>query len=456
MSKGDLDGMKRMTYTKFFLMGAFLINVLGCSQEQPAVAEATQGKLKVAYYDKQAFDLQYGDYYAVMFPNLEIEVIETKPASSAGGDRLRELERLLDREQPDLLLLDKNSYGRLAGLGKLISLDPMIQKDRFDIESMLPASVQLLRSKGKGQLYGLAPQFSNSVLYYNKELFDRYGIPYPNEKTTWEDFYRVAARFGGKQEEPKVYGYHFPFMSSVYNMVFQAGRMQGLSFWTEDGSRATVNTPSWRRVVQSVKEAVRSGSTPAPADAMKQRWEKEDLDKTDLFGQGRAAMTINTTWQIDQLKRSGSKVSWDIAPLPAAEGGKRYSPDFSLSPIYSIYAGAGNVEAAWQVIRYFHSTEAAKVERKTSQALLTRQGFVGQEEGRSLRIFYDVAYDEAADQALHAPLPFSFYEGFDRLAEEELDAIMQGHATVEQGLQRLEQRVQRLLEESKAAPQSNE
>ena len=38
------------------------------------------------------------------------------------------------------------------------------------------------------QVYALPYDFGPYIMYYNKDLFDKYGVEYPDENTTWEEF----------------------------------------------------------------------------------------------------------------------------------------------------------------------------------------------------------------------------------------------------------------------------
>ena len=38
------------------------------------------------------------------------------------------------------------------------------------------------------QIYALPYDFGPYIMYYNKDLFDKYGVEYPDENTTWEEF----------------------------------------------------------------------------------------------------------------------------------------------------------------------------------------------------------------------------------------------------------------------------
>ncbi|MDG0873339.1 extracellular solute-binding protein [Paenibacillus thiaminolyticus] len=44
-------------------------------------------------------------------------------------------------------------------------------------------------------MYGLSPTFVSSAVYYNKDLFEQYGVTPPQDKMTWEQLLDLAARF---------------------------------------------------------------------------------------------------------------------------------------------------------------------------------------------------------------------------------------------------------------------
>lgn len=54
----------------------------------------------------------------------------------------------------------------------------------------------------------MAPSISTRALFYNKDLFDRYGVPYPTNAMTWDDVLALAKRFPTKGEgEGRIYGF---------------------------------------------------------------------------------------------------------------------------------------------------------------------------------------------------------------------------------------------------------
>ncbi|MCP1310560.1 ABC transporter substrate-binding protein [Paenibacillus tyrfis] len=431
------------------LAGALVWSAAGCS-DAPAAAPPERGKLKVAYYSQEAFDDQYGDYFMAKFPELEVEVIATTETMAPGKNPQKEMDKLLDEHKPDLIITGFGEYQRLAAAGKLYELDSFIKQDKFDIENMLPAAIDYLRAKGGGKLYGLAPQFSTSVLYYNKGLFDQYKVPYPTEGMTWDDLFELAGKFrGAKNGKDPIYGFHQPFMMSKFWMVRSMGRDMGLNVMDVKGRTVTIDTEAWQKVFSQMTEAWKNGSIPMIAGKNnKGRWDKEDVDYADLFSQGRAAMTISSPWQIDRLQESGSKIDWQIVKPPSPDGSGSWQPGFYVQPIFAIGTGSGQADKAWKIVRYFNSAEAAKVETKTSNELITRSGFVKMVDGRSMEPFYQVKYDDTLGGGMefNPNTPTRFYEEFDKQADEQLELIMTGKTTVRQALQQLQKQGQQTLD----------
>ena len=47
----------------------------------------------------------------------------------------------------------------------------------------------------QGKLYGLPSDFSTIALVYNKDMFDKYGVPYPDDTWDWDKFLWAAKKF---------------------------------------------------------------------------------------------------------------------------------------------------------------------------------------------------------------------------------------------------------------------
>lgn len=119
-----------------FLFTALLL-LAGCSGEKailPDMPKDGKGVVKVMYFHEQSFHQKYGDLFAIKYPDIEIEVVgmdllrdyskEEKP-----GERLNQF---IEKENPDLILVDAEQLTALAEKGKLLPLDAVLKQERFD------------------------------------------------------------------------------------------------------------------------------------------------------------------------------------------------------------------------------------------------------------------------------------------------------------------------------------
>ena len=45
-----------------------------------------------------------------------------------------------------------------------------------------------------GKIYGIPFRKDNNLIYYNKDLFDKAGVPYPEDGMTMAEYHELAAR----------------------------------------------------------------------------------------------------------------------------------------------------------------------------------------------------------------------------------------------------------------------
>ncbi|WP_239631563.1 extracellular solute-binding protein [Paenibacillus sp. H1-7] len=433
---------------------AALVLLGGCENREETAGAQPKGVIRIAYGSEEQFQYAYADYFAAKFPQLEVQIVPTEDIYGAGKDPVKEYMKIIDEQKPDLLFTNTFDYGKLAAEGKLYDLSPLIAKDRFDLDNLLPASLDFLRIKGQGKLYGLAPSFSSSVLFYNKDLFDKHHVPYPTDHMTWEDLIRLAQRFpseGGKED--RVYGFHMGYMKSPMDLINYIGQAEGLAIVDSTGKKLMADTDAWKRTYRLVIDGYKTGLFQWTYAPDKQRYEKEDVEREDVFSTGRAAMTINNIGQFNGLKQRGASFTWDMTNVPSDAPGRSGNPNFYLYPIYSINARAENVLNAWEVVKYFNGAEAAKIEAKTSVELPVRKAFAREVDGHSLDAFYRVTYDETVQSGYNEAIPRSFAEAFDKASQDIMQEMLKGGLPVEEGLKRLQEQGQQALDAAHVAEQ---
>lgn len=83
-------------------------------------------------------------------------------------------------------------------------LDDLIEQHGFDLSELNPGIVSFLRSlDSEGRIVGFPDGTSYKALFYNKEVFDLFGEPYPDpdKPMTWEETLDLAARMTATRME---------------------------------------------------------------------------------------------------------------------------------------------------------------------------------------------------------------------------------------------------------------
>jgi len=93
-----------------------MLLVSGCFGRESEVEtfNKVKGTIRVVYQDKEAFYRDYGQLFKLKQPDIDVEVVSKSELYSKFGDPEfdfeKESQKLLDKYNPDVLLLDEASF----------------------------------------------------------------------------------------------------------------------------------------------------------------------------------------------------------------------------------------------------------------------------------------------------------------------------------------------------------
>ena len=88
---------------------------------------------------------------------------------------------------PDLFLMNYRFYGQFAARDALEPLEPYLEdSDEFQLEDLYQQAVDAFR--WDGQVTCLPQNISSLVVYYNKDLFERFSVAPPRDGMSWAEF----------------------------------------------------------------------------------------------------------------------------------------------------------------------------------------------------------------------------------------------------------------------------
>lgn len=118
----------------------------------------------------------------------------TVQQQSAGTGQAEYRERILTSilagKPPDVFLLDNIDVPAFTSRGVTLDLSPYLRRLGVDLSRYDSTVIGIFR-RGDA-IYALPKGYTPMVMVYNKDLFDRAGLPYPTDDWTWDDFVRIA------------------------------------------------------------------------------------------------------------------------------------------------------------------------------------------------------------------------------------------------------------------------
>jgi multiple sugar transport system substrate-binding protein len=442
----------------------------GCSFGSGGAEDPNKEKvLKVMYYDERAFNQTYGMLYSALHPNVNIEVVSTQNLYRGSNnneegeefDYDKAFAKLVEDEKPDVLILDSpQQYEKMSQDGKLLDMDAMITKDKYDTEGLLTGMVDYMKELGGGQLYGIPTSFNSQVMFYNKSLFDKYSIPYPTDKMTWDDVINLAKQFpiDGEPEE-RVYGLKAGYSGDLSEVSQMLAASEGITYIIPKNKQLTINTDGWKRILETSLDAINSK---ALYFEDRNSWgsarsvSMDDYYMQNPFLAGRLAMTIENNWLMQQIKEAQEYSpnkdqiisDWDLVTVPVSAQNPDQSPNMYYSSIMAISKDSTSPDEAWKFISYVTGDEYARVNSKAgyNYNFPVRTKYIKDEEGRNFEAFYKLKpTKEVINYRDYDKLPTQFSALFGDMMRTEFTALQEGKKTVSEVLELLQVKGEELL-----------
>lgn len=428
--------MNRKFTPKLIVTISFLFLLAACSSSTENVKyegdlEMTATVKVMTNVTRDSFMEEEGDLFNTKYPNINIEIVNYPP-----GD----FEQVIKESKPDIFILSLEEYKQFVQEGRLYDLDVLFANNDFNLEGIHPDIVDYLRQLGNGKLYGVLPQFSSMAIYYNKDLFDKYGVPYPQDQMTWGELLQLSKRF------PAEDGIHGLYLENISTLVDNIARSKHINEINTKDMKVTLNTKSYKEVFEMALDAFNSKAVVLP--------DTDPFEVYDPFITGKSAMTVDYYYYINnkinwaKAEQGGNfHLNWDLVSAPVDESDRDTSPYFSVGGIYSLNAESEGKQAAWELIKFINSEELAKVKSKTAKfSMPTRTDYIMNPDGKRMEAFYILKPDVNSKSTDYRLLPQGTSSNLKGIINSELKAVTAGAKTLDEAMASMEERGQRLLD----------
>lgn len=158
-----------------------------------------------------------------------------------------------------------------------------------------------------GKQYGLPESFSNVVLIYNKDLFDKAGVAYPTNDWTREDQQAACEAISALGDD--IFGIWQPI---TYNEFFKVVAQYGGSLLNADKTEFTINSEANLKAAQSLVDRV------LVSNVQPNTVQQGGMGDWDWFMSGKLGMIPTGIWAFGSFT-DGCDFDWDIVVEPGQD-----------------------------------------------------------------------------------------------------------------------------------------
>jgi len=188
-----------MTTENLFRWACFIAIFLSALGVVSCQAEAPPSEPVTLVFGVYPYNREY-------FEPLVEEFQQGNPTITIELEELPFTQRINIRDYPqvDVFGVDLDFFLQNQVEETLTDLSPLIGQDKsFDLADFYPGMVDLFTSGGK--ILAVPAGIDPFVMYFNKDLFNQNGLPYPTEGWTWDDM--LTAALAIQDDSSNTFGY---------------------------------------------------------------------------------------------------------------------------------------------------------------------------------------------------------------------------------------------------------
>lgn len=308
---------------------------------QDAAEKAASQPAELVFYNTsngwttERFMEEYGNPIAKKFPNYTLKFITQENSQT--------FPNLLSTGQTvDIMMASVGLTPTfLLNYGAQSDISDLIGKFGYDLNRLEPSLIDIQRQLADGGIYGLPVTNTSLALFYNKDLFDRFGVPYPKDGMTWDQLYALTQQMTREDGGKSYRGLTMAFQHALFLNQLSAPHLDGKT------NKAMLTDDKFVRAFENMARFYRITGNGLPKNQFSLSTQREPFYRDQDI-----AMFIS-------LSGSGptfGSMNWDVVRLPVFADAPNAGPQAYPNYFY-ITAMSKQRDAAFQVLDYVTSIE---------------------------------------------------------------------------------------------------
>ncbi|MCC2683437.1 MAG: family 1 extracellular solute-binding protein [Paenibacillaceae bacterium] len=334
------------------------------------------------------------------YPNITMELIHSSADNTPES-------LIANGTLPDIVYGALGSVSVFSDLGANIDLTELAKKYKLDFTKFDTAAIKSIQARGQnGQTLAIPYSINFSAMFYNKDIFDQFGVAYPKNGITWEETAQLARKLTREAGGTQYQGF------GLDGGTYRLGEQLSLPLVDPKTNKAVYASGNWNRVY----------------DVMKLFFDIPGYDSTTntqdmFFKEFREAMLVSQGARVglvEEMFNQGKPMNWGIASLPSFKDapGKGYYPAI---PLLMITTATKHKDEAFQVLNLLTDADTQKEMGKGGRLSSLKDAKVRETFGQDMKSFKGVDIKAIVDYATSTEPPYSKYSD---MAKNQVDAAI--------------------------------
>ena len=413
--------------------------MVGCQKEEKVAEEKEQVTIRFTVWGSPASNQVYQDVVDEFEKkNSEIKVeLMMLPWSDY---HRKILTMVAAGSKLDVMRLAHSYFPQFMEKGALLSLDKFIKKDKgeIDMDDFYPEALMGCRAED-GRTYGLPVDIAGWALFYNRGIFDKAGIAYPDESWTWETLLEVAKKLTQDLDGDGTIDQYGVYVKVKMGVIEVLAGQAGATILNEDNSKCTFNTPEGKSVIQLLSDLIIKHKVVPPPEFRADQ---------NVWAAQKVAMVMLMRGDVTGFRESLA-FDWDCGPVPKWPGKE---PRALIVGGFNPWVIAKNTEypeQSWRFLKYFTGKDASASMAKTGRFVPARKSvaespaFLNTDPPENNECFLD--WIRAPNKVFVQRFPR--YKRLDKVFTTNFQYLTEGKFTVDGCVAKIEEDVNNLIEE---------
>jgi multiple sugar transport system substrate-binding protein len=251
---------------------------------------------------------------------------------------------------PDLIITSPSTLQtNIVDYNMQFDMQDLIKQHNFDLNRIDPQQLNYIKSETGGLLYGIPFIDDGNVMYYDKDIFDHFALPYPVDGMTWDQVYALAVKLTRSEG-----GQDYRGMGTLYERYLYQNQLS-LPLLDAHVEKAAVNTSQWKTVFDNFSRFYKiAGNMPEE--------QKNNYD-FQLYAKGGSHLAMLNANAI-QYTAFAEGLNWDMVATPTMAEAPGLAPMGNLPKPIFLNALSEHKDEAFKVIEVLLSDEVQSYQSK--------------------------------------------------------------------------------------------